>query len=349
MYKIEKFDITQRELVKNFFDLDSNFISDNDHLETPTEMKCAEYSNQNEFYKYSASLGIIIYNKNNECVCKMIAVIDPLKNGIGQFSYFNAKNDIIAVKTLFSEAEKWFQTKNIKEVIGPMNQNIYHQYRFMTKGFETDVHIGEPRNHSYYSSLIENAGFRPESTWKSFDLSKKQCQFLKDSIKENLKEAEENYKIRNVNIENLKDELIHIYPHALKIFSENYGYTEIKMPEFIQQFMALKPFLIPGSFIVAENQKNEVVGFVYGYLDYAPNLKNQDFKTPPKRFIFHTFGVKKEFRKTQLTYELAYHIVNNCEAYFDLAIGALAKEGKSFYDKIGSANREYTIFKKVLS
>lgn len=351
--RIDSFDINDELLVNEFVSLSEDEYFDNDHLsknKLDLEKLKHELSNHNEFFTHARAKFFLLKDASGKNIGRILAFIDHLvSNEIGLFGYFICPNQDFMGKALFKSAEEWLQNQGVKTIKGPINLNIYNSYRIMTEGFDTDIYLGEPRNPSYYKDLFVNNDYKVDAQWRSFDLNKKQCYILEQGINQAVLAAPKSeIIIHTVDLNNLEAELRILYPHALEIFSENYNFSHIGENEFVSQFMNLKNVLAPGSFLIAKD-KDECVGFVYGYLDFAANLKNNEFQTMPKRFVFHTFGVKQSHRKSVVAYLLAQSILEKIGPYFEDAIGALAKEGKSFYDKIAQPSRVYCTFKKALS
>lgn len=353
--RINSFNLEDTILVKEFVSIDEAQYMDNDFIPKNSMDEASlskELSIENEFFKHANAKFFTIKDENGKYLGRTLAYIDNLIGpDLGFFGYFICINDKDISHKLLSSAQAWLKEQGVKTLKGPINLSIYNSYRVMIEGFDKDVYLGEPRNPSFYPDLFKDAGFEIDAYWRSFDLDKRQCQVLSYGISETIKQVEnETIFIEVVDINNLEEELRHLYPHALEIFSENYNFSNISETEFITQFMALKNVLAPGSFLIARDKEtNLCVGFVYGYLDFATNLKNNDFLSTPRRFIFHTFGVKKSYRKSVAAYLLANSILENMQPLLDSAIGALAKEGKSFYDKVSKPSRVYSTFKKALS
>lgn len=353
--KINSFNLSDTILIKEFVKISDQNFMDNDYIpknNLDEESLLKELSAENEFFKHAKAKFFTIKDENNIYLGRVLAFIDLLIGpDVGFIGYFICINDLDISNKLLLSAQEWLKEQKVKIIKGPINLSIYNSYRFMTDGFEQDVYLGEPRNPSYYPKLFQAFGLETDAYWRSFDLDKRQCQVLGYGINEAIKLVEDQHiLIETVELNNLEEELRMLYNHALEIFRENYNYSNISENEFVAQFMTLKNVLAPGSFLIARDKKtSQCIGFVYGYLDFAQNLKNNDFVNKPRRFIFHTFGVKEAYRKTATAYLLASAIFENMQPYFDTAIGALAKEGKSFYDKVSLPTRVYTTFKKALS
>jgi hypothetical protein len=58
--------------------------------------------------------------------------------------------------------------------------------------------------------------------------------------------------------------------------------------------------------------------------------------------------ISEKYRKSGLVYLLSQHTNRNVFGRFSTFIGALAKDGKTTYDKMGIPSRSYAIYKKII-
>ena len=145
--------------------------------------------------------------------------------------------------------------------------------------------------------------------------------------------------MRQARVDEIVEEMQYIYECALDVFSDNYGFSRVSREEFIQAFLHLGPLLDSRLFHFMTNVEDVPIAFVYGYRDSPEN---------PTRIVFHTVGVSSKHRGEATVYHLA---VPFWEAAVEIglpAVGGLAKEGRTTFDKCGPANRSYSVLAKKL-
>jgi len=122
-----------------------------------------------------------------------------------------------------------------------------------------------------------------------------------------------------------------------EIFADNYGFSAVDLAEHLQmQGAALDGSAnVAGAFLY-HSATSKPVGFSYGFY--------QD-----RTAIFHTFGVAKAHRGTGAADLLFHQGLDEIRSQgVTRAIGALAKAGKSKYERVGRPRRAYAIVGKVL-
>lgn len=90
---------------------------------------------------------------------------------VGAVGFFEAADDYAATEEVLGAAVQWLRTAHgIRRIQGPLNFDIWHGYRFMTRGFERERFYGEPYNRPYYPEFFQRFGFSVYRRWNSFEL-----------------------------------------------------------------------------------------------------------------------------------------------------------------------------------
>jgi hypothetical protein len=76
------------------------------------------------------------------------------------FGFFESENDEGAVRRLFGEAETYCRAGGAEVLEGPFNPHHYSELGLQIDGFGTAPSFFQTYNPSYYSELLEKAGFR---------------------------------------------------------------------------------------------------------------------------------------------------------------------------------------------
>ncbi len=84
---------------------------------------------------------------------------------IGLVGLFACEDDPGVAKALIDAAGTWLGEQGLKVMRGPMAGDIWHRWRFMVRGFDTEPFPGEPRNPEYYPRLFLDLGFARVRTY----------------------------------------------------------------------------------------------------------------------------------------------------------------------------------------
>jgi GNAT superfamily N-acetyltransferase len=294
------------------------------------------------FYRHGETRLFACY-RSGELVGRAVASVDHHfpDQDVGHFGYFEACADKACTEKLMQACEEWLRRKGKKRIEGPINLNMLAGYRFQTTGFDTQAFPGEPRNPDYYPELFNSLGYRKVALWHSWDISPLALLGLRavDWLQRSKRRATKSsgYRIEVLRTDCLEEETRKIHYLVHKIFADNYGFSPIDLAEHIQmQGAAMDGSAKVGGAFLYHSTQREPVGFSYGFC-------------MGRTAIFHTFGVVKAHRGTGGADLLFHQGLKNIRRYgLSRAIGALAKEGKSKYERIGRPRRAYAIVGKDL-
>ena len=80
---------------------------------------------------------------------------DKSGNLIGCLGFFESVNNQNVSNDLFNQATNWLtKYHNIRTIWGPVNFDIWNNYRLKTSGFGQRTFLGEPYNKDYYVELF---------------------------------------------------------------------------------------------------------------------------------------------------------------------------------------------------
>ncbi|TNE92421.1 MAG: hypothetical protein EP330_01845 [Deltaproteobacteria bacterium] len=155
------------------------------------------------------------------------------------------------------------------------------------------------------------------------------------------------------------DEVLPI-THAILMegFSENLGFSPISLEEYRELVEPLRPLIVPGACpILVFDAAGEPAAYGYTYPDLGPQVRAAaglptpalDAATNPyrgPRLIMHTMTVRKPYRKMGVPQALMAvdYMPTAFENGFAQAIGAVAKEGRTGYDRTGEHSRAYHLY-----
>ncbi len=89
---------------------------------------------------------------------------------VGALGFFECVDDYSVAGDLLDHATAWLRKENnLTRIWAPVNFDIWHGYRFMTRGFDEKTFYGEPYNHAYYPDFLTRFGFSVKKTWDSLE------------------------------------------------------------------------------------------------------------------------------------------------------------------------------------
>lgn len=138
------------------------------HLSTDSDL-CADATDRQHFLAQSDGkvLGHISAFRNRE--------LRDRQEPIGTLGYFECVDDVKVAHELFSCAAEWLRHEHsIARIWAPFNFDIWRGYRLMTRGFELESLVGEPRSKPYYPGLFHQFGFAVRKRWHSVELVDRQ-------------------------------------------------------------------------------------------------------------------------------------------------------------------------------
>jgi len=289
------------------------------------------------FYRHGETRLFGCY-KNGQLVGRVVASVDHNlpDQEVGHFGYFEACPVKACTEKLMQAAEEWLRGKGKTRIEGPINLNMLAGYRFQTTGFDTQAFPAEPRNPKYYPDLFGALGYREVARWHSWDISPLALLGLRaldwlQRARRRVTRAR-GYRIEVLRTDRLEEEIRKIHSLVHDVFDKNYGFSPVDLAEHIQmQGGAMDGSAKVGGAFLYHSTTREPVGFSYGF--YMGQTA-----------IFHTFGVTKAHRGTGAADLLFHQGLQEIRSQgVSRAIGALAKEGKSKYERVGKPRRAYVV------
>ncbi len=74
-------------------------------------------------------------------------------------------------------------------------------------------------------------------------------------------------KFRNIDLHNFDEELKKLYPFVNAAFKNNFLFSPIIMPAFIEKYKKILDFVNPEFVLIAEDEKENIIGFIFCYED----------------------------------------------------------------------------------
>lgn len=195
------------------------------------------------------------------------------EGNISQIGFFEAENNIEAVKFLFNEIKKYAINKGYNYLIGPINGSTWKKYR-VTLPSDNPPFLLDNYNKPYYARLFEQCGFKTISNYTSSICKNLDRDYSRLDKFEKIFE-QKGIKIRKFNPNNFEIDIRKIYDVSIKSFINNFLYTPIEFDEFYKMYEPVKMFLNPEWVLLAENKDNYPIAFIFGF----DNLYDRTQKT----------------------------------------------------------------------
>jgi hypothetical protein len=206
------------------------------------------------------------------------------KKAIAIGSYECVDDDQVAEYTL-DNAIALAKSLGAKYIIGPMEGATWNNYRFTDHIDKQPPFFMEPYHKSYYIDQFMKNEFDVIAKYTSnidtvlsfdpLELKELESQFL-----------QEGFKLRNLDLDHFEKELDLIADFCNTAFRDNFLFTEIEKPSFIEKYKNQRNKIDKDFFLIAENEKNDIVGIFFPIHDYMDKSG--------KRFILKTMARRKD-------------------------------------------------------
>ncbi|MEN8142127.1 MAG: hypothetical protein ABFQ82_00850 [Thermodesulfobacteriota bacterium] len=270
-----------------------------------------------------AMLPLIVLGGDNKVAARLVVSI-PRQPPAGEqerpgvFGFFEACRDFEPVKAMFDHGREWLWGKGIRKVVGPMDGDTWHKYRFNIGPFERSPFLMEPYNPHYYPELWERYGFRPLAGYYSKyipELGKvlpSQERFFRRCLKNG-------FRFRSFRKRDYDSELDILYDLSRAIFAENFYYTDISRQGFKELYNGAAAIIKEELIWFASDKEGEYCGFVFALPDYyeaVRSLRGKKDLWSKIKFLYNrqktdtlnvkTLGVLKKYHGSGLGPALIY-------------------------------------------
>lgn len=301
----------------------------------------------------AGSAGFIAYENEQDVACCR-AQLQTDNPSVGTIGHFQALEKPEAVKRLLAESFHWLETQGAQRIIGPMDGDTWHTYRFNTGAYDAPPFIKEPWNPPFYPALWENAGFRVTETYDSYIIDDP-ARAAANQKKFHARCIKNGYRFEPITAKNYAEMLPLIHDLSCTIFSENTLYTPISLDEFVRMYLPAKSLLQTGLSWLATAPDHTPAGYIFTFPDYADALramngqshlpaKIQFLLNKPKatRTCIKTLGTIPEKRGSGLTAALTYlSFQNSVELGYHETLMCLMHSSNDSRRFGGNADRPY--------
>lgn len=271
---------------------------------------------------------------------------------VGSVGFFECIEDESVAATLLAAATDWLRGEGgVRRIWGPLNFDIWHTYRFMTRGFDEQPFYGEPRNKPWYPTFFESFGFRVRQRWNSLEVSGRTAleASIAGSAHKYRRLIEEGYVFRPLNSSDAAD-ITRLHVAESWGCRDFLGYTQISEAEYRGLFAIHAARLDMTLVSLVIDPQGEVVGLGAAFPDCTNSVKGPQ-TTPGRRAVFYMVAASPlESTRGHGVGGAIYNytVRRSLESGHDIMVFAMLAEDSVARYLIGepmrSAQREYTLY-----
>lgn len=273
-YRVESF--TPRETpIADFFALPQRIEGLSDHQANAEAAGTrALLDPENTYYRNADSRSFVV-RRGDAPVGRLTAFHNRLLGGehrrFGLVGLFACENDAAAARSLVDAASAWLAGQGLDAIRGPMAGDIWHRWRFMTRGFTTAPFPGEPRNPEHYPELFNACGFAAVRTFSTKTISDLEAQLALLSVAADLN-ARRGLSFRSIDAASWEQDLRHVYELCRHSFASHWSVSESTAEEFADIYNRWLRRCGPENIVLALDPSSAVVGLGLSMLGPADTL-----------------------------------------------------------------------------
>ena len=243
---------------------------------------------KSNYYQYGSSKNFIAY-RSDRPVGRITAFYNRLirdhRSRYGLVGLFACEDDPEAARGLVSLAAGWLSDLGVEMLRGPMAGDIWHRWRFMTRGFDSEPFPGEPRQPAHYPELFIKAGFAPIRVY-----STKRITHLPPVLNRLEQAAEQNRKrgihFRRFNFDDMQEEMQRMFSLCLHSFQNYWAASDITEQQFLSLYTRWFTRIKPNHVLFVMDRDNAIVGMGLGLLAPADTLNIKSVAVLPNQYGF---------------------------------------------------------------
>ncbi len=313
--------ITNKKNINDFINYPYELYKKDLNWIPPLRIERQDFFNpkKNPYFEHAEVVYFLAY-KENKIVGRVTAHEDQVWNKHyqtrqGFFGFYESENDTEVATALMQAVEDWCKNREITNILGPMDFSTNHEIGFLTEGFDSPPVLLLKYTKPYYLQLLNQLGYVHARGLLSYECTEELSITEKfKKISERAKKfAGDSFKIRNINLKKLRQELNPILDIYNEAWSENWGFIPMSPGEIDLMANQFRLFSDPRFIFIIEKQE-EMVGFLISLPDINQALlKIRNGKLFPFGFLkllwnfrkinrgsVILLGVKKEFRNKGL-------------------------------------------------
>jgi len=227
---------------------------------------------KNPFFKHAEAEYFLAF-RNGDLVGRIAAITNQRhnefhKDNTGFFGFLEGVNDPQVFKMLLDTTKSWLHTKGKDYMIGPMNPSTNDEIGFLVDGFDSPPYFMMTHNPPYYVDIMQQLGYEKVKDVYAYHIQKNTFNMSEKLVKvSSVTKEKMGITIRNVNLNDFKEELERIRYVYNNAWSKNWGFVPMTPEEFDYIATDFKKIIDPELVLIAE-QKAKPIGFSLALPDY---------------------------------------------------------------------------------
>jgi len=203
---------------------------------------------------------------------------DQENRPLGMLGFFESVNSPEAVQQILTNAIQWLNEQNCHSIVGPIDGDTWHAYRFNVGPVEEPASLSEPANPAYYPELWQAAGFESAAGYHSKVVD--DISAIIPVVKTAYDAAvSKGYSFRTIELANFDAELEVLYRLSVESFDQNFLYDPISLDEFKTLYVDAKPLVDQDLVWIATDATGNDVGFLFCIVDYSEAIRAMQGKS----------------------------------------------------------------------
>lgn len=278
---------------------------------------------------------------------------------VGTIGHFDSRLDSRAACTVLEAAVDWLVERGAGRIVGPMNGDVWHGYRFSVGPHDQAPCLMEPYNPSHYPVFWNDAGFEVCKTFHT--KYGEDLEGAADQLERGLESAREaGYTLTSLAEADVEDPVAPVFRMLTAAFQAKEFVTPIAESTFRELYGGLEAILDPDLVWFARDPDGAPAGFVFGLPNYHEAVAAMNgAPAPVEKFAFlwnarpetaalHTIGVAPQHRETGLAYALAHKLYSTAASKGYRGIYGLLIEDGNPSSRLGAGFadvvRRYALF-----
>lgn len=171
-----------------------------------------------------------------------------------------------AGREVLAQAMAHARSLGIRRLIGPMDGDTWHSYRFVTETDGSPAFLLEPQNKPHDVDVFRDAGFQPIGGYFS-------ARVPLDARLASAPPPATDLTIQTWNGEDPEGLFAQVHDLSVQAFSKNAFYKPILREAFLAMYMPVVPMIRPELIFFARHNDGKLAGFLFGIPNYAEGPK----------------------------------------------------------------------------
>jgi hypothetical protein len=192
----------------------------------------------------------------------------------GLIGLYECIDDEDVAKVLLTAACDRLRSWGCKTAIGPIDFSIWHNYRFMTKGFGSYILMGEPRNPAYYPTQWTQSGFQSEAHWTTYLYDQQNLTPIPESLTSH-ETLFNSIGYQTIFMKGISDKLLmkEVYRLLMPSYRTFPLYIPLSEKEFMKHYSYMPSLINKVTSFYLRNPAGDTVGFGAQYHDFNPAIQ----------------------------------------------------------------------------